>query len=100
MRLSYLGRQSDPDARVPQPGELVLVPSEGDDPYALEIQTSGYEGMTLIEALKAQDTAEKAMSSEMSLDNLNNGQDVLNHRPQLPKVEPKLLHAAPEDLNI
>ena len=100
MRLSYLGRQSDPDARVPQPGELVLVPSEGDDPESIEIQTSGYEGMTLIEALKAQDTAEKATSSEVSLDNLNNGQDVLNHRPQLPKVAPKLLHEAPEDLNI
>ena len=100
MRLSYLGRQSDPDARVPQPGELVLVPSEGDDPESIEIQTSGYVGMTLIEALKAQDTAEKATSSEVSLDNLNNGQDVLNHRPQLPKVAPKLLHEAPEDLNI
>lgn len=100
MRLGYLGRQSDPDARIPQPEELVLVPSEGDDPSSLNIHTSGYEGMTLIEALKAQDSAEKAAATEIPLDNLNNGLNVLDHQPQLPKVAPKLLHEAPEDLNI
>ena len=103
LRLSYLGRQSDPDARVPQPNELILVPGETDDEATVITQNSNYEGMTLLEALKAQDLAEKANANDVPLENLNNGQNILNDsnkRPQLPKVEPKLLHEAPEHLNI
>lgn len=87
LRLSYLGRQSDPDVKAPSPADLLE--SEG------ETYQGSYSGMTVIEALKAQDRAEKNKASKVSLDSLNNHKKVLGDNPQLPKQRAILLHQAP-----
>ncbi len=94
LRLGYLGRESDPDARVPLPQDLV---ESADDPSSKVETTNPYEGMTIIEALQAQDNAEGTQAQSTTLDDLNNGKQYTN--PQLPPVEPKLLHQAPASLN-
>lgn len=89
LRLGYLGRSSDPDAVVPQPGELVLSDEEN---IELAKHTAG---MTLLEALQAQDNYESTNSQSVTLDELNNGSQILDKEYQLPKVKIERLHKAP-----
>ena len=101
MRLSYLGRSSDPDASVPQPAELILAQGEASsqDTAAVTQATTQTQGMTLLEALQQQDQYESAQGTQLTLDQLNNGQRVLNNKSyELPKVKPEPLHQAPEHL--
>lgn len=101
MRLSYLGRSSDPDASVPQPAELILAQGEASaqDTAAVTQATTQTQGMTLLEALQQQDQYESAQGPQLTLDQLNNGQRVLNNKSyELPKVKPEPLHQAPEHL--
>ena len=101
MRLSYLGRSSDPDASVPQPAELILAQGEASaqDTAAVTQATTQTQGMTVLEALQQQDQYESAQGTQLTLDQLNNGQRVLNNKSyELPKVKPEPLHQAPEHL--
>lgn len=101
MRLSYLGRSSDPDASVPQPAELILAQGESSaqDTAAVTQATTQTQGMTLLEALQQQDQYESAQGTQLTLDQLNNGQRILNNKSyELPKVKPEPLHQAPEHL--
>lgn len=101
MRLSYLGRSSDPDASVPQPAELILAQGEASaqDTAAVTQATTQTQGMTLLEALQQQDQYESAQGTQLTLDQLNNGQRVLNNKSyELPKVKPEPLHQAPDHL--
>ncbi len=126
LRLSYLGRSSDPDAAVPQPSELTYTPGE-DDPSTLEQLKPQTSGMTLMEALQVQNQYEaQQQSTSVSYDELNNGQAILepsittpaatttttNHAGatgsteqavpqksyQLPPVRPERLHRAPNGI--
>ncbi len=94
LRLGYLGRESDPDARVPLPQDLV---ESADDPSSRVETKNPYEGMTIIEALQAQDSAEAAQADATTLDDLNNGRKYTD--PKLPPVTPQLLHEAPSSIN-
>ena len=76
LRLSYLGRSSDPDAAVPQPSELTYTPGE-DDPSTLEQLKPQTSGMTLMEALQVQNQYEAQHGTSLSYDELNNGQAIL-----------------------
>ena len=101
MRLSYLGRSSDPDASVPQPAEIILAQGESSaqDTAAVTQATTQTQGMTLLEALQQQDQYESAQGTQLTLDQLNNGQRILNNKSyELPKVKPEPLHQAPEHL--
>lgn len=89
LRLGYLGRSSDPDAVVPQPGELVIT----DEEY-IQLQNQR-SGMTLLEALQAQDSYESASGNSLTLDELNNGTEILDKEYNLPKVKIDRLHKAP-----
>lgn len=92
-RLSYLGRSSDPDERGPMPSELTIVAGENENET---IDTTQYEGLTLLEALQLQDQVEHIQSPNVSLDLLNNGQELLNEdKYKLPPVKPEPLHQAP-----
>ena len=89
LRLGYLGRSSDPDSAAPQPGELILSDEEQINlPH-------GTAGMTLLEALQAQDHYESSASQSMTLEELNNGTQVLQKDYELPKVKVERLHKAP-----
>ena len=101
MRLSYLGRSSDPDASVPQPAELILAQGEASaqDTAAVTQATTQTQGMTLLEALQQQDQYESAQGTQLTHDPLHNGHRVLNNKSyELPKVKPEPLHQAPEHL--
>lgn len=93
-RLGYLGRESDPDARIPLPQDLLV---SADDPSTQVNAKNPYEGMTIIEALQAQDRAEAADAAAVELEQLNNGKIYTD--PKLPAVTPELLHEAPESVN-
>lgn len=102
LRLGYLGRESDPDARTPLPQDLTV---SIDDPNSAVSVRNPYEGMTLIEALRAQDSAEQSQGKSVSLDELNNQRSVLG-RPsvpteeyKLPPVRPELRHQAPASVS-
>lgn len=126
MRLSYLGRSSDPDAQVPQPNELTYIPSE-DDPENLHLMKQQTSGLTLMEALQLQNQYENMQGHQITYDELNNGQSYMNSSNELyhvvtqdtaapnsrgrasiivpedksynlPKVKPQRLHQAPDDL--
>lgn len=91
LRLGYLGKASDPDAAAPQPSDLILADGE----YVQGAETSqqnSAEGLTLIEALQMQDQNDHANAKSVSLDELNNGNAVLNRTYELPKVKPERLH--------
>lgn len=126
MRLSYLGRSSDPDAQVPQPNELTYIPGE-DDPEKLRLMKQQTSGLTLMEALQLQNQYENLQGHRVSYDELNNGQSYMTSSDELyhvvtqdtaapnsrgratiivpadksyslPKVQPQRLHQAPADL--
>ncbi len=91
-RLGYLGRPSDPNAAIPQPYELIS--AEGEYvPEAVNNNTNS-EGLTLLEALQMQDLNDQAHAKSVSLDELNNGNQILNRTYKLPKVKPERLHLA------
>ncbi len=97
-RISYLGRQSDPSVRIAQPADLLV--NEDSD---FVPDTSIYEGMTVIDALRAQDSAERSLGTSVTVDELNNGMAVLSDdsiaAPVLPPIAPSLKHEAPESLS-
>lgn len=99
LRLSYLGRASDPNNLAPTPGELVIAKDEPDDSIVLTKQNDT-SGLTLMEALQQQSQYEKANATSVTLDELNNGQEILKDSYKLPPVKPKLLHKAPDNLKI
>lgn len=80
LRLSYLGRSSDPDAYVPQPSELTFIPSE-DDPNNLKLMQQQTSGLTLMEALQLQNQYESVQGQSVSYDQLNNGQSIMQGVP-------------------
>ena len=94
LRLGYLGRETDPDARIPLPQDLVV---SADDPGTQVSARNPYAGMTIMEALQSQDAADAAEAQEVTLDTLNNGKQYTD--PKLPPVTPELLHEAPASLN-
>lgn len=96
LRISYLGRQSDPTSKIPQPADLLV---NEDSDFAP--QSSIYEGMTIIEALQAQDHLESAQGTQVTLDELNNQQEILGNSttPKLPPIKPVLRHEAPASLD-
>lgn len=99
LRLSYLGRATDPNNQAPIPGELVIASGESNDDIKLP-KPADLSGLTLIEALQQQSQYERDSAKSVSLDELNNGQKILNNSYKLPPVKPKLLHRAPDNLNI
>ncbi|MGN0902954.1 MAG: LPS assembly lipoprotein LptE, partial [Succinivibrio sp.] len=68
-RVNYLGKLSDPDAPDAKPAELLLAKGENNEDVYVDYSQS----MTLLEALQAQDSAEKATATTVTLDELNNG---------------------------
>lgn len=91
-RLGYLGRPSDPNAAIPQPYELIS--AEGEYVPEAVNNTTNSEGLTLLEALQMQDLNDQAHAKSVSLDELNNGNKILNRTYKLPKVQPERLHHA------
>ncbi|MCR5085005.1 MAG: hypothetical protein K6A65_05840 [Succinivibrionaceae bacterium] len=101
MRLSYLGRQSDPDSPVPTPAQLTIAHDDPTADYRAVAQDrtqDAYEGKTLIEMLQDQDEREAAEADSESLDDLNNGNALLDPRKDyhLPRARPVLVNQAPE----
>lgn len=96
MRLSYLGRTSDPDTVGPQPNELVAADGEEAPPMAPTVNND-VQSLTLMEALQHQDAIDSANATQVTLDSLNNGQRVLSPKKtyKLPKVPVERLHTAP-----
>lgn len=80
VRLSYLGKQSNPDIKIPTPGELTLQKGEFLDD---KNETSK---MSLIEALQKQDAIDRNNSTTISLDKKLSEQSY-----KLPSVKPKVL---------
>ena len=92
-RINYLGKMTDPDSPIAKPAQLLL--AKGENNQDIIIDTS--ENLTLIEALQAQDAAEKVSAKSYELQELNNGNKVLNtDNYNLPKVNPVLVHSAPD----
>ncbi len=89
-RIGYLGRLSDPNTIDPTPAELTL---NEDENIAIPDRGST-RGMTLLEALRAQDEADAAAAVSIDAASLNNGSEVLK-TPRLPRVAPKLAQPAP-----
>ena len=102
LRLSYLGRSSDPDEQTPLPADLLYIPSEQDSiaSYSANAAANYYSGLSLMEALQAEDLNDNSMGQQVSYDELNNGQAILNphNSYKLPKVKPQPLHQAPKHL--
>ena len=93
LKLNYLGKMTDPDSPIAKPAQLLL--AKGENNQDIIIDTS--ENLTLIEALQAQDAAEKVSAKSYELQELNNGNKVLNtDNYNLPKVNPVLVHSAPD----
>ncbi len=94
MRINNLGKQTDPDSPSVKPAELLLAKDEDNN----DIYIDNTQSMTLIDALQAQDSAQKAAAKSVTLQELNNGNRILNNNRtyNLPKVEPKLQHSAPD----
>lgn len=89
LRLSYLGRLSDPDTKRISPRDLLE--SEG------EIYDDYPTNLTLIDMLKIQDENEKAQGQEVTLDNMNNLDAVMGKDIKFPRKKVELLHEAPKD---
>lgn len=121
MRLSYLGRLSDPDAYAPVPAELVSAIGEEEDPSSsARVVQQHAAGLTLMEALQLQAQYESANATSVTYEQLNNGQAILNQGQttpvqattnangevtaapaksyKLPPVQPEPLHRAPSHL--
>lgn len=96
-RISYLGKQSDPNESKAVPAQLLL--AKGEDNSEIYIDNS--PSMTLIDALQEQDAIEQSQSSSVSLSELNNGMKVLNKNKtyQLPKTSIKMVYEAPDSLS-
>lgn len=95
-RISYLGRQSDPDSKVMTPAELT---ESNDDPSTKVQEEVVPEGMTLMEALKAKNAQEAAEGKRTELSELNNGAAILEHNYELPKTKPVLKNEAPDTIS-
>ncbi len=95
MRLGYLGRMSDPSIQVATPEELVLAGDGSDNTVLPQRKT----GVTLMEALQAQDLEEQQNGTRVTLDELNNGNAVLERTYELPKVPVVRTNRAPDDLD-
>lgn len=89
LRLSYLGKLSDPDTKSISPRDLLE--SEG------EIYNDYPTNLTLIDMLKVQDENEKAQGKTVTLDEINNLDTVLQKDVKLPRKKVELLHEAPKD---
>ena len=104
MRISYLGRQSDPDAVTLTPAQL----TEAKDDPASKIDPKNIPaGMTLMDALRMRDENDAETGEQIELGQLNNGSKILNSNSpnnetnlnrsyNLPKVKPVLKNEAPE----
>lgn len=98
-RISYLGRQSDPDAEQLTPAQLN---EAKDDPSSKQDLTNIPAGMTLMDALRMQDNNDLTSGKSTSLDELNNGSKILNSTQDtqrsynLPKSKPVLKNEAPD----
>lgn len=95
-RISYLGRQSDPDSKVMTPAELT---ESADDPSTKVEEDVVPEGMTLMEALKAKHEQEVAAGKRTELSELNNGAAILEHSYELPRTRPVLKNEAPDSIS-
>lgn len=101
LRLSYLGRSSDPDAPNPMPYELLMVPGEDPDGTLnsgnIPVRPGTNQNMTLLEALQLQEQYEKTTGRQVTLDEINNGNAILdpNKSYQLPPVKPQPLNQIP-----
>ncbi|MBE6422244.1 LPS assembly lipoprotein LptE [Succinivibrio dextrinosolvens] len=95
-RINYLGKQSDPDSSKVTPAQLVLAKDEDNN----EVYIDNSPSMTLLDALKAQQTQEEIDSDSVALSELNNGLRVLNpeKKYELPKAKIKMVNEAPDDL--
>lgn len=104
MRISYLGRQSDPDSEVLTPAQLT---ESKDNPQSKIKDDAVPAGVTLMDALRYQNEKEISEGKQYSVSDLNNGSAVLNSQEDrdeqylnrsysLPKINPKLKDEAPE----
>lgn len=99
LRLSYLGRQSDPNEPLATPKELIIASDGSNTKEDLSAQSTP-SGLTLMEALQYQDETEAANGKSTTLEEMNNGSRVLDQGSyELPKVEIKRVHQAPEELS-
>ena len=98
-RLGYLGRQSDPDALQSTPADLTVAVGEDKDLPKSKTLSDAYSGMTLLEALQLQESEDLSNSSQTSLSELNNGNQVLNRSYKLPKCVPTPASALPPGLD-
>ncbi|MDY6323022.1 MAG: hypothetical protein SPL30_08970 [Succinivibrio sp.] len=95
IRLSYLGRQSDPGSKVPQPSELT---ESSDDPSS-KVTDQLPAGMSLMDALRYQAEQEQKDAQSVTLEELQNAPSILDHRYELPKTAPKMRNEAPENVS-
>ena len=98
-RLSYLGRQSDPDAQKTSPAELTLSDGESNQNIKKQTLSDDYANMTLLEALQLSASEEQENGQKENLSDLNNGNAILKHSYSLPKVAPVPKSEIPYDLD-
>ncbi len=84
LRLSYLGKLSDPDSTRLKASDLV---ADGNEIIELDSDNT----MTLIEALQNQDLREKEAAKIVSLDEINDNKSI-NKEPRLPKTHVELIN--------
>lgn len=98
-RLSYLGRQSDPDAIKLTPASLVI--ADGEDPKQKEKTLREVASdMTLLEALQYSNSVEDSLGRKTNIDDLNNANKILDvTKYQLPKTKPIPTSEAHQKLN-
>ena len=96
-RISYLGKQTDPNAPYTSPAHLLLAKDENNEDVLIDNSPT----MSLIDALMSKDEKEKDQAKSVELSELNNGIDILNsHKTyQLPKVKIRMVNEPPEEVS-
>ena len=97
MRLGYMGKMSDPDEKAPRPTDLLR--DETDPSANVDIVEADESNLTLLEAIEAQNAKEAEKGKKVTLDEMNNGHDILNRSYELPKIVPEPVNSAPESLS-
>ncbi len=96
-RISYLGKQTDPNAPYTSPAHLLLAKDENNEDVLIDNSPT----MSLIDALMAKDEKEKEQAKNVELSELNNGIEILNSQKtyHLPKVKIRMVNEAPEEVS-
>ncbi len=96
-RISYLGKQTDPNAPYTSPAHLLLAKDENNEDVLIDNSPS----MSLIDALMVEDYKERGNAKSVNLSELNNGIEMLNSNKtyELPKVKIRMVNEAPEEVS-